>query len=915
MTEEMAPTGAGAILVYDTNSASQAKSAAPILVTFAGLRDMLNFRADDHIAIGHQHIGEPFGARVVAHADADAEVARHVRAGDVWFSVNPTNQRVGSTARGTAAQVTRPTSMWADLDVKPGGFATYDDAWACINEISGLLGTRPSAVVSTGHGLQPYWPIDPESAAGLDNPSAAALARAFGRLVAIVASHYHAGVDNVFDLSRVLRVPGTVNWKDSAHKPLVTMQLDNGGPLTIEELTERLREVGIDPDDEIDPVGAEVLSSPASWYYDQTIHCPYVPAMVEAWATDTPSARNPWMFSQQHRIAAAHRLGCFSDQAAHHNALASLEKRHRWLLANQPPVRPLKKYELNGARSRAIDKVSLMSDDQAQAELGNHHPHWDEVMANSVKSTEGSQPSPDSEEKQQESSPRSKFIGRDGLRVFDLAHAVMQSVACGFSDIDSQFHVYNNGVWTPGVDRIEGEIVKLLGNRYRNAHTRNVLDVIRHQPETVRITRDPLPEFINVPNGMVRWNDSVLLTHSPAYRSTVQLPIEYDPDATCPKFDKFLADVLPLDCYEPCDGGPGFIWELIGYALYSGNPLHIAVLFFGKGRNGKGTLLRIMKAVIGARNTSAVGLHELTENRFRAATLFGKTANLAGDLDSRWIDNTAAFKSITGGDTIQGEHKYGAVFDFTPWALPIYSANKPFGSADSSEGWKARWVVVPFPTMFPGDDPGLDARLQTGPELRGILRRGIEALPALMQRGRLPRPASVANAKEYFIAASDVVRAWVDEACEFDPDAWTPRQDLYSKYSQHTVFDGSKRLSAAAFYNRLEQIRGVTPHKSVGVRGFRGIRFRISGALGAGLPADSHSLSRAHTGERVENLPQLPQAVLSPGWSDVAYRGGLCRDCGARPYSAGRPRCDECHAAWTCMPQQTANEIASEIER
>ena len=55
-----------------------------------------------------------------------------------------------------------------------------------------------------------------------------------------------------------------------------------------------------------------------------------------------------------------------------------------------------------------------------------------------------------------------------------------------------------------------------------------------------------------------------------------------------------------------------------------------------------------------------------------------------------------------GGDHIQGEHKYGAVFDFTPWAVPVYSANEAFGSADSSEGWWARWVVVPFPTSFLG---------------------------------------------------------------------------------------------------------------------------------------------------------------------------------------------------------------------
>jgi putative DNA primase/helicase len=44
-----------------------------------------------------------------------------------------------------------------------------------------------------------------------------------------------------------------------------------------------------------------------------------------------------------------------------------------------------------------------------------------------------------------------------------------------------------------------------------------------------------------------------------------------------------------------------------------------------------------------------VTLPEPAENRFRTATLFGKLANLAGDLDSRWLDSTAMFKAITGG--------------------------------------------------------------------------------------------------------------------------------------------------------------------------------------------------------------------------------------------------------------------------
>lgn len=422
---------------------------------------------------------------------------------------------------------------------------------------------------------------------------------------------------------------------------------------------------------------------------------------------------------------------------------------------------------------------------------------------------------------------RSEYIDRDGLLARKLAEAVMESVTCGFSEDEKCFYTYRCGLWSPGSAEIECEIVTLLGDRHRHGHTTSVLDVIQHHEGTRRITKDPQPQHINVANGMLDWKTETLHKHSPAHGSTVQLPLTWNPAADCPVFAKFLAEVLPADCLEPCDGGPGFIWELIGYLMYSGNPLHIAVLLYGKGRNGKGTLLRLLKALLGHRNLSSVGLHDLTENRFRSAQLHGKLANLAGDLDSRWIENTASFKAITGNDVVMGEHKYGTPFDFTPWAVPVYSTNKAFGSADSSEGWNARWVIVGFPNCFTGhEDRELDAKLATDAELSGIARRGIEGLQALMARGQLPQPPSLVSSKNEFIASSDAVRAWIDEHAMLEFDAWTPRTELYTAYRQQNISSGSKLLSDREFYNRIEQVRGIHPRKSHGTRGFEGIRLR-----------------------------------------------------------------------------------------
>lgn len=424
-----------------------------------------------------------------------------------------------------------------------------------------------------------------------------------------------------------------------------------------------------------------------------------------------------------------------------------------------------------------------------------------------------------------------RFFGHQGLRALELADEVAATITCGYGHLDERFYTYSDGVWTPGEAPIEAEIVRLLGNRYRIMHTHNITTIIKHQPHTARITDEPLVDYINVPNGMIRWETGGILGHNPDYRSTVQLPVEYVPGATCPRFEKFLAEVLPPDLLAPTADGPGFIWELIGYTLYSGNPLHIAVLLLGKGRNGKGTLIRVLKELLGENNYSAVTLHELTENRFRVASLYQKLANLAGDLDSKWLENTALFKKITGHDALQGEYKYGGTFNFSPWALPFYSANKAFGSPDSSEGWVARWVVVPFPHSFLGrEDRTLDTRLTSESELRGILVKGVEALPALMARGNFTEPQSLADAKTAFVVASDAVRAWLDEHCVIEPGNWIPRTDLYKKYRWDSSLDGAKQLGAREFYNRVEQVGGVVTAIRKGTRGFGGVRMKSAGA-------------------------------------------------------------------------------------
>ncbi len=420
------------------------------------------------------------------------------------------------------------------------------------------------------------------------------------------------------------------------------------------------------------------------------------------------------------------------------------------------------------------------------------------------------------------------FARIDGDRTFLAASLASDVLGMGplAAGIDGLMWEYRDGVWVPSKEVARHRAAVLLGESYRRSYAVNAEDVVRSRiPE---IDCEPISEVINFRNGLYYWQTGTLVPHTPDVLSTVQLPVDWDEMATCPEFDRFLGQVVHADAID-------MVWELIGYLMYSGNPLHKAVMLVGTGRNGKGTFLRTVEAVLGKQNITSASLIDLVNTRFTTASLFGKIANIAGDIDGTYLENTATFKAITGQDMISAEHKGRDRFDFTPWAVPVFSANKIPGSADTTVGYLSRWVVLHFPHDFTGrEDRTLDQRLQTKAELAGVAVKAVTALRRLLARHDFLLPPSAQDAREEFIRRVDQVRTWISECTAPDATSRIPRTALYTVYKNWASRDGHGTLKATEFYDRLEAA-GVRPATVRGTRSFTGIRVTDT-AEGTGRP-------------------------------------------------------------------------------
>jgi putative DNA primase/helicase len=366
----------------------------------------------------------------------------------------------------------------------------------------------------------------------------------------------------------------------------------------------------------------------------------------------------------------------------------------------------------------------------------------------------------------------------------------------------SQLWVYREGVYLPcGEATLRTDAQVLLGDE---RHERYLEETLRYVEVAARLEDESPPDcqYINVRNGRLDWATGSLEPHTPACFTTVQLPIEYDPSALCPAFDDYLhttfdAEVLPL------------IEEILGWCLLPDRRFEQAVILTGEGENGKSVFLDLVGYLLGEENLANVALQDLEENRFRAAELYGKLANVFADLDARGLQSSSMFKTLTTGDFVTAERKHAQPFRFRSYAKLLFSANKLPSSRDRTHAFYRRWLIIPFTRTFDGGvgnpkpDKGLRGKLKE--ELPGIFNRALRGLERLALNEAFTQPKSVVEAKQAYIRSNDNVRVFVAECVLAEQDETIIKKDFYQVYERWCDRYGERAVSQKALKDALKQ--------------------------------------------------------------------------------------------------------------
>lgn len=213
------------------------------------------------------------------------------------------------------------------------------------------------------------------------------------------------------------------------------------------------------------------------------------------------------------------------------------------------------------------------------------------------------------------------------------------------------------------------------------------------------------------------------------------------------------------------------------------------------------------------------------------ASLQGKRLAVINETDDGDYWNSAAAKSLSGGDTIHARNPYGRPFQFAPQFKIAVVSNHPPNLGRVDTAMRDRLVVIPFtrrPTM---PDTALDEKLRSEADL--ILGWALEGFYALTEqyndRLTAAAPAMVAEATNAYFADVDLVAEWLEEVTETDWTSELTPSAVYRSYVQYVESVGKRPKSWQNVKNDLEEREAIRMKKSNGRRLVVGLRVASEG--------------------------------------------------------------------------------------
>lgn len=332
-------------------------------------------------------------------------------------------------------------------------------------------------------------------------------------------------------------------------------------------------------------------------------------------------------------------------------------------------------------------------------------------------------------------------------------------------------------------------------------------------------------KYINLQNGLYNLETHQLEAHRPELMMTTQLDFNFDEDAGCPTFERFLRSSLVLPDGTTDHDLVGFVQQALAYSMTARTDLKASFWCVGEPDSGKSTLVALIRSLMGNLH-STIDLNQLATNRFLLSGIVGKRVITFTESSSNTMLPDALYKSIVGGeDEIYVDVKNRPGISFKPEFKLWWAMNESPRISDRSGATFNRLKLIPFNRSIPRDqrDPHLLQKMEA--EKSGIFLSLMTFYHQLQNQKKFRRVEQAELRLREYQLENDTEATYVEEMCDRDSSFRAQSALLYRNYSDWCEARGFKPKN----YNQISgdwRRLGFTSRKIGGVMFWYGIRIK-----------------------------------------------------------------------------------------
>lgn len=227
-----------------------------------------------------------------------------------------------------------------------------------------------------------------------------------------------------------------------------------------------------------------------------------------------------------------------------------------------------------------------------------------------------------------------------------------------FHESQKRYHLFDSAArrWENlTTNQLQRELKRWMHQRWGHTVKATTLKQMVTEIEVNAPLWHPLrhPGKLVVGNGVLDFTGASprLLPHAATLQFEHKLDVAYDPNARCPKFERFLHEAVGVD-------DAGLLQKWLGAALAGANQSQVVLAMVGNPGTGKGTLVNLVMNLIGVGQTAELRVDKFTE-RFELSAYLGRRLLVAPEIPSDLlsIKGIGRLKALVGQDRMEAELK------------------------------------------------------------------------------------------------------------------------------------------------------------------------------------------------------------------------------------------------------------------